>query len=306
VNYAPPALVQGGMAFNQISRVGSLALVAMLSGGCDIEAQIASVSGSFERTLPVTTGPVSLTVTNGAGDIRITPGTDGAVHVIARISAREFPLAGLSAAERVKRVEANPPVVQDGNTIRLGEIADRDLTRNLSIDYEITVPAQTSVTSKTGSGDQQIGGIAGPVEAVAGSGDLTVGPLTAGARVVTGSGDIDVLGAAGDITMTAGSGDVRASQVSGRLAAKTGSGDIDVDGRPDGDWTVGSGSGDIALRLPGDARFTLEASTSSGSVEVSHPLDATGTQSRRRAAGTARGGGPRIALSAASGSIRVD
>ncbi len=292
------------MADTRLSSAAALGLVAVLSSGCDIEAQIASVGGSFERTLTVS-GPVQLSLTNGAGDVRVVPGTDGSVRVVARISARESPLAPLSAAERVQRIEANPPVVQDGNVIRIGELADRGLIGNVTIDYEIRVPARTSVHSRTGSGDQQIGGITGPVEAVAGSGDLTVGPVTAGATVTTGSGDIDLLGATGEVTMTAGSGDVRATQVAGRLRAKTGSGDIDVEGRPEDDWSVGTGSGDIDVRLPAGARFTLDAATNSGRVEVSHPLDGNARPSKRHASGTVGGGGARVALSAASGSIRV-
>jgi len=248
-----------------ISRLAVVGLAAALGSGCDVEAQIATERGSFDRTVPVN-GPVSLTVSNGAGDILVSAGTDNVVRVIGRISARESLAGDLSAADKVRRIEANPPIVQDGDAIRIGEIADRGLTNNLSIDYEIVVPARTRVVSRTGSGDQQIGGIAGPVEAAAGSGDLTVGPIGGAVTVATGSGDIDVCGAAGEVMMRTGSGDVTASQVTGRLHAKAGSGDIDVDGRPDADWSVDTASGDIELRLPADARFTLDASTGSGSV----------------------------------------
>lgn len=155
------------MATPHVLRIAGL--IAVLSSGCGLEAQVNSVGGAFDRTVPVD-GPVTLTVTNGAGDIRVTPGPDDAVHVIGNISAREPLFGGLNAAERVRHLEANPPIVQDGNALRIGDITDRSLTGNLRIDYEIIVPAQTTVVSRGGSGDQQIGAITGPVEAVAGSG----------------------------------------------------------------------------------------------------------------------------------------
>lgn len=296
------------MALTHLNGLASMTLAAVLAAGCDIEAQIAAqiatTNGSFDRTLQVG-GPVRLSITNGAGDVRVTSGPDNSVHVVGRISAHESPLSDLSASEKVQRIETHPPIVQDGDLIRIGEIGDRRLANNLRIDYDIIVPARTSVISKTGSGDQVIGAISGPVEVAAGSGDLTVGPIGSSATVATGSGDIEVRGAAGDATMKAGSGDITATQVTGRLTAKTGSGDVNVDGHPAADWSIRTGSGDIDVRVPGDAPFTLDAATSSGRVDVAHALDANAARSRHHASGTFGGGGARVALSAASGSIRV-
>lgn len=291
------------MALN--SMLACIAMTTVLSTGCDVNAEMTTVRSQFDRTFQVT-GPVTLTITNGSGDVSVTPGTDGTVRVVGRIRAHESPMARLSASERANRLAAAPPLVQDGSAIRVGEITDKALQNNLSIDYEITVPAATRVISKSGSGDQTIGAIAGPVEIATGSGDLNVGPVQGSVTISTGSGDINVLGARGAVTMNSGSGDLHASNVEGRVIVKTASGDIHVDGVASNDWTVGAASGDIDVRLPADARFTLAASTNSGGVEVIHRLDPGADQGRRHVAGTANGGGARVTLSTASGSIRVD
>ena len=160
-----------------VAAVGLVALGAVLTSGCDIEARMDSVNGSFDRTVQVA-GPVDLTVVNGSGDVTVTAGADGAVHVVGRIRAHDWMLSDLSASEKVKRLEAAPPITQSGNTVRIGEIADDALRHNLRIDYDIQVPANTTVHSRTGSGDQAIGAVQGPVDVKAGSGDVQVGPVS--------------------------------------------------------------------------------------------------------------------------------
>lgn len=287
------------------TRLVPVVCAAVLTCGCDIEAQIATTQGSFERALSVD-GPVALTLTNGSGDATIVPGPAESVRIVGRIRAHESPFSALGAAERIRRLTADPPIVQSANDIRVGEIADTELGKNLSIDYEVIVPARTSVRIHVGSGDPHVGAVDGPVEVVTGSGDPTVGPIGRDAIVSTGSGDIELLGAGGDVTIKTGSGDLRASGVTGRLVANTASGDVEVEGRPIENWVVGTASGDVTLRLPADAAFTFDATTSSGSIDVTQPLDTSAARSRRHASGTVRGGGARVNVSTASGSIRLD
>ena len=279
-------------------------MTTMLSTGCDLNAQLATTTGTFDRTLSVS-GPITLTVTTGSGDIAIRPGPDGAVHVTGRIRAHESLVGGLSATEKVARLTAAPPIAQDGASVRIGAITDQALQNNVSIDYEITVPAATRVESRSGSGDQTVGALNGPVDVSTGSGDVKVGPVKGNATIKTGSGEIELLGATGEIEMRAGSGDLRASAVSGRVAARTASGDIQIEGTPTGDWSVGAASGDITLRLPADAAFSIDASTSSGGFSATHRLDVV-QQSKHQLSGTAHGGGPRLKVSTASGDIRLD
>lgn len=324
-----------------------LALVtAALAGanwGCafDLDAQGIAASGGFERRLAVN-GPVTLEVRTGSGSIEIRRGADTEVRVIGRIRANRA-WNNLSAQERVRLIENNPPIVHNGNAIRIGELADRDLGRNISISYQLMVPATTRVVSRTGSGSHRIDSLSGPVEAHTGSGSIQVGQIGGSVTAVSGSGSIEVLGATQGLTASTGSGSVRAQNVAGPVDARsgsgrltiayagagggsfsTGSGSIDVtgadgsiqahagsgsiriDGRPSGDWSIETGSGGVSLRLPPDAAFDLSARTGSGSIQTNHPIEVRGTFSRRQLEGRVRGGGPRLSVSASSGSIRLD
>jgi hypothetical protein len=117
-------------------------------------ARSPAIKGSFERSLTVS-GPVELEVSTGSGDITLRPGEAGAVRIRGKIQARDNWDEG-NAEKKVRYLEQNPPIEQDANHIRIGRSDDRELTRNVSIDYEIEVPVETQVISTTGSGESFI------------------------------------------------------------------------------------------------------------------------------------------------------
>ena len=63
--------------------------------------------------------------------------------------------------EDVHAIEQNPPIRQSGNSIHIDYVN----YRNISIDYEITVPAEATIRTRSGSGDQTIEGTHGNVDA---------------------------------------------------------------------------------------------------------------------------------------------
>jgi DUF4097 and DUF4098 domain-containing protein YvlB len=302
----------------------------------------ASATGHFERTLQVS-GPVDLEVTSGSGNITVHTGGNGSVAVSAKIHASNSWLFGGEADAKIQRIEQNPPVEQHGNTIRIGKTDDRELLRNISIDYDVTVPAQTKLTSHTGSGDTTITGVQLPLSATTGSGNITVENLGADARIRSGSGDLKINSikgllnaetgsgniraqgvageivantgsgdvemhqvAAGDVKVETGSGNVRVYGVKGGLRAETGSGDIHAEGEATHDWRLGAGSGNIVLRLPAQAAFNLDARTSSGTLKVNHPVTMQGAMSRNHISGKVGGGGVLLDLHTGSGDIEIE
>lgn len=272
------------------ARLVYLAVCAVAVTGCgegiDLSAFAESrVRGEFERTLPVS-GPVDLSVRTGSGDIDVRVGPGDGVRVIGRITAGNS-LFGDPALERVRGVEAAPPIEQKGNVIRIGDTHDDPRYRNVSISYELIVPANTRITSRTGSGDQLIGRLNGAVSAKA------------------GSGDIEIEGAGGGLDAQAGSGDIRAKAVGGAVRVQVGSGDIDVVQIAKGDVDVRAGSGDVTVILPADAAVTLTARAGSGSIETTHPIQVQGKRRRNSLDGTIRGGGNRVDITTGSGSIQI-
>jgi len=307
-------------------------------------------TGSFERTLQVS-GPVSLEVSTGSGNITVRTGGNGTVHIFAKIHAHDT-LFGMSAAEKIKKLESNPPIDQQGNTIHVGGVRGRQSgfwwllgwdSGNVSIDYDLTVPAATELASHTGSGNQSIDGlqlsssaetgsgnitaqnIVGDFRVRSGAGDLKIDSVKGALHAETGSGSIRATGVAGEVSASTGSGNVEVQQVSpGNVAIKTGSGgvtlsgvrgglriqtgngEIRVAGEPKDDWHVGTGSGNIDLTLPSQASFNLDATTSSGNVELHRPLTVQGLVSRNHLQGRTGNGGPLLDAHSASGNIEIN
>jgi hypothetical protein len=263
---------------------GSL-LMASGCGGIDISSAQTRPQGRFERTLTVS-GPVELSVRTGSGDVDIRIGPDDRVQVIGRITAGRHFLSG-SVVEDIRQIETAPPIQQTGNVVRIGDTNNDPRYREISISYELLVPASTQITSQTGSGDQRIGRVTGIV------------------RAQTGSGDIDIEGAGAGLDAHTGSGDIQVNSVGGPIRAQTGSGDVEVAQMQKADVDVRTGSGDVRLTLPADAAFTLSARTGSGSIDTTHPLQSEGKRRRNRLDGTVRGGGNRVDVTTGSGSIVI-
>lgn len=304
----------------------------------------AAVTGHFERTLQVN-GQVELEVSSGSGNITVHQGGNSSVSVSARIHANSgsWLFGNGNVEERIHRIEQNPPVAQQGNKITIGKVDDRELTRNISIDYDITVPAQTRLTSQTGSGDQTISGLQLPLTARTGSGNVTVDHVAGDTRVSSGSGDmklnsikgvlycdtgsgnvraLDVAGdvfaragsgnievqqsAGGSVKADTGSGNIRLNGVKGGLRAQAGSGDIHVEGEPTSDWRLGAGSGNITLKVPSQASFNIDAHTSSGSLTMRHEVTMQGALAKNHIQGKVGKGGVLLDVHTGSGDIQVD
>jgi hypothetical protein len=321
--------------FARLVWVGAFSLVSV---GCGFDADTFRVEGSFERTLRVD-GPVSLDVRTGAGDIQVGTGSDGTVRIVGRIRANGW--AGVDVREQVQRVESDPPIDQSGNTIRIGGLKDWWSLNHVSISYEVTVPVETRLRTRSGSGDQWIDGMRGPVDAGAGSGHVRIGRTSNEVEVSIGSGDIEVEGAGGNLIARAGSGSIRAASVAGAVSARTGSGDVEIvqtaqggvdvttgsgdvflsgargpvriraasgdvvaQGQPAGTWILGASSGDVTVRVPETASFDIDVRTASGEIRTDYSLSES-SFTRHRLQGRVRGGGPLVEVRTSSGSVYV-
>jgi DUF4097 and DUF4098 domain-containing protein YvlB len=282
----------------------------------------ASVQGSFQRTLQVS-GPVDMEVLTRSGDIAIHSGPAGIVAITGKIHVADRWFEG-NRQEEVREVEKNPPIHQDGNNVRINYVN----VHNISIDYEITVPTDTTVRTHSGSGDQSVEGLRSKIDLTSGSGDMRLTSLEGDVHVHTGSGNVDARSLAGPFHAEAGSGDIRLEnkagdieirtgsgnievrEINGALRAETGSGDVRVQGRQTGTWEVRTGSGNAEIRLPQDAAFNLEAATSSGRVIVDHPVTMTVhgdvERAQKQISGTVRGGGNNLMVHTGSGDVHIE
>jgi len=302
------------------------------------------VEGSFQRTLTVG-GQVDIDVTTGSGRIEVRTGSAGRVEVSARIRANDSwgrARRDLNAEERIKRIEANPPIEQSGTLVRIGHNIPEEVRDGVSISYTLIVPASASLRSRTGSGSQDIDGVAGSIDASSGSGSLVIRQAGSSLRTSTGSGGITAEGVGGSFQASSGSGSIRASNVRGAISVKTSSGSIDVtqdgggsvdaesssgsvrlrgvrggvqastssgsltiQGELSDGWRLSTSSGSVHVNLPQNQGFDLDAHSNSGRIDTDFPVTVTGVVGKRSLRGAAQGGGPLLHVRTSSGGITI-
>jgi DUF4097 and DUF4098 domain-containing protein YvlB len=237
--------------------------------------------GSFEKTLTVS-GPVNLSVETAAGGIFVRSGSDNVVQ----IAGNSF--IGGNGEEKIHKLQQNPPIEQQGNTIRITRPSDPDLRNNVRIEYDIIAPAKTQLTANSGAGNSTINGLALPVDATTGAGTITAEDL------------------AGDVRLRTGAGTVNAKSVGGALEIESGAGSIHVQGEPKHDWRLKAGAGSIHLDVPSGSSFNLDAESGMGKVNVSDSLELKDANvSTNRVRGKVGGGGPVVEINSGVGSIDV-
>lgn len=309
------------MNHNFLIRYRTSAMLAVLLAGA--LPCFASVAGTFDRSFQVN-GPVDLEVLSRSGDITVRNGASGTVSVHGKIHVNDSWFGG-GRKDEVQEIQNNPPVRQSGNSIRVDYVNGH----NISVDYEITVPENTAIRAHTGSGDQTVEGLKGNVDLESGSGDLRLARLAGDLHFQTGSGNVrgrDLAGpvrakagsgdieieetSPGDVDIRTGSGNITVKGINGGFRAEAGSGDIHGQGSPKSLWSVRTGSGNVNLRVPSDAAFDVDISSSSGSVTLGHPVTTTVQgrvqETRKSVVGKVRGGGPTISVHTGSGDVQVD
>ncbi len=305
-------------------------------------AQAQRADGTFQRTVTVS-GSTDVDVVSGAGSIEVRQGSAGRVEISGRIQANDswsWRRPKVSADERVRRLEANPPVEQKGSTVRIGYIAEEDLRDSVSISYVITIPPGATLRANTGSGSQEIdidGAVeahsgsgslkvrrAGELRASTGSGSVTAGTIASACHVTTGSGSIHLTSVGGAVTAKTGSGGIEVTQsgsgnvtvssssgtvrvrgVRGGVDASTSSGGLHIEGEMAADWRLSASSGSVTVDLPRSQRFELDANSTSGHIDVDFPITVSGRIDRRSVRGAVGGGGPMLRVRTSSGGISI-
>jgi DUF4097 and DUF4098 domain-containing protein YvlB len=281
----------------------------------------ARAEGHFDRTLQVS-GAVNLDLTTGSGEVTIKAGSSSQVVIHGRVRSGDW--WGGDPESAVRSVESNPPIEQNGSSIRIGYNLPQDARHHVAISYEITVPADTTMQINSGSGEISAEGVRSPAKLHTGSGEIRAHDLGPQSRLETGSGNIHAdsvaaplfagtgsgniqadLTGSGDVDVHTGSGEVRLRGVNGGLKARAGSGNITADGNVKGSWQLHTGSGSVHLALSSSGGFELNVHTGSGSIHSDLPITVQGTIGRRELKGSVRGGGPEVEVSTGSGDIEI-
>lgn len=313
-----------------VSRAAPAADVAPVPTPAAVARQNATGSGNdvretWSRTFK--TGPQgALELWNLAGDVTIVGGSGDAIQVEAvkrlhRGSDRAY----------LDRLEIR--ATESPGRVRIRTVFPEAKNVAAEVEFHVTVPAGTTVTVQTISGDIQVDKVTGDAEAESVSGDVTITGARRLVRVKSVSGDVTVTDAAGEtLEANSVSGDVQLrglkakacslQTVSGSVNAqgaaceraemRSVSGDVDYAGSlsPGGRYEFKSHSGDVRLSVGSGTGFSVTASTFSGSVSSQLQLTnvTRNEQSRHgprneRLQGTFGDGSAQVMVTTFSGSV---
>jgi len=288
---------------------------------------MAKIEAGFEKEMEVGV-PLQLEVATGSGDIRVQRGEDGKLRVTSDFQVR----AGSQeeAEDLARRIREDPPIEAEGDLVRVGGLSRYDLGTwpegPLAVfDFSISAPFNTEVRVKSGSGDEEVRSLKGPVTAKAGSGDIWIQDVeehveidtgsgdSAVARVRssvsadTGSGDLDLGEIGGEISVRIGSGDAQLRCLGGSMHVAIGSGDVSLESPvPDGvEWVLKAGSGDVTLHVPSDSRFNLSARSVLGEIETGFGLRPSGGIGKRVEGKVGENPTSSITIKTAHGDIKI-
>lgn len=260
-------------------------------------ASVRADEATFTRDLTVT-GQLDLKVNTGSGNIHLTVGPAGHVHIFGHVKSNWHGSGG-----NAQEIAAHPPIEQTGNIVRIG--VHQGSLRNTGIDYEIQAPADSYLDAGSGSGNITDDGVGADTKLNTGSGNIHATGLQGGFSLGTGSGNIyaEEVGT-GDVKAETGSGSIELKSLQGGLHAHTGSGNIKASGSPTMPWKLDTGSGSVEIWTE-NAGLTLDASTGSGNIHSDREILIQGTLGHHHMTGKIGGGGPLVKIGTGSGSIRI-
>ena len=241
--------------------------------------------GEFKLSFSVGTES-KLNLKNSEGDVVIKGVDIDEIHIVGNVFMKNK--ARQKDAKRIaEAIVNNPPVIQEGNLIDIALIDKKD-SKKVYIDYKIRVPFNTTIEAVTGSGDisiiditnaldltvgsgdVEIESVKGEMKIDAGSGDVSARDVSGATNISTGSGDVSVnFSDGGDCDISTGSGSIEIENVTGGLSCLAGSGDVDVSGVIIKPWAIITGSGEVSVKVLEEIGFDIDIKTGSGDINLS-------------------------------------
>jgi hypothetical protein len=271
-----------------------------------LATQLAALEeGSFDRTLSVS-GPVELDVKTASGGITVTHGSPGSVRIHAILKSDQGWFSSNDVAERIRELERNPPVEQNGNRVRLGYLSGgRELLSGISIRFEIQTPPDTRVQASAASGGIRVDGVRGPVDCKTASGGIEIHDVAADVRASAASGGLHIRNIKGAVFARASSGGIEAMEVAGLIDAEASSGTVRLGQTVGAPIRGRTGSGGVTVELARNSGYDVSVETGSGRITIPE-MTVNGSFSRHHIEGKVRSGGPMVSIRAGSGSVRID
>jgi len=236
---------------------GALLLSGLLVSGCVTISRGVQARDNVSLALEVPAGtPARVETFNGSIEVSASPGT----QITAQVERRG------EGADQAK-AEAN----RDGIQVTL------ELVDGVAVLRAVYTPDPTSIPGGNGASVTLQVPTATPLELVTSNGPITVRDGSAGLSAQTSNGPIALSGVAGTLQADTSNGPITVSTTGPAIPElRTSNGGITFDGTLQaGEAALDTSNGAVELRLPADAAFTIDASTSNSKATSEFPIAGT-------------------------------
>lgn len=262
-------------------------------------------------------GEARLHIENRNGAINIRRHDQAAIEI--EVVAEVYAPSAREADDEAARIER--AITASGSRV---DIITPDLPRpewfffgrGPKVDYDIRVPADTTIEALNRNGHVVLAGTRRPVRAESRNGRVQVEDVSGEVTAASRNGRINISRIAGAVEVSGANGHITIEKVQGAVTAKAGNGSLDItdsgaavrasttngsvrfSGRVAGDLALQATNGSVRVAVTPDSRFELDAESRHGSVRSDLPV----RERPPSAAGTAT---PRVQLRTTNGSIRL-
>ncbi len=273
----------------------ALAFALPMALAASLAAHGSEMSRTFDQTYPFQASQ-TVTVSNVNGRIQVASWDRQEVRVQAVIHAKGLSEDRVQEALKAISVEVTPSA--EGLVVETRYPHHHDgffawLTGqhvSAEVDYQLTVPKQTSLSAETVNGSVHL--------------DKVDGKL----KLSSTNGSIHVDGADGALIANTTNGSVKIRNSAGSVRAETTNGAIEVEltsVAPKANLHLETVNGHIALTLPSTLGADIHAETVNGSIRSDLPVTVQGKLNRREFNGKLNGGGALVHLETVNGSIHL-
>jgi putative adhesin len=260
-----------------------------------LSAQAATLKERFDKTVPLKGGS-QVTLRNVNGFVKLEAWDRDEV----RIEADKQVKAGTDSAARKFMDQVRIDITPGGGGLRIETHAPKRGAEgfwdamfgnsiNYHVNYTLHVPRQAAVDAESVNGGVSLAGTHGKV------------------RLETTNGAVDVKDVTGDVNAGSTNGGISATHVAGAVKAETTNGAVDVDltAFPAGsNLHFESTNGSVHVRLPRDARLSVDAETTNGHVKSDFEV-AGGKPGKHSLKGDINGGGGQLKIRTTNGGIEI-
>ncbi|MBV9498175.1 MAG: DUF4097 family beta strand repeat protein [Acidobacteriaceae bacterium] len=282
-------------------KIFALGLAALVAGSI---LSAAEADGSFDRSLTIS-GPVDLDVQTDSGGVTVTAGRSGFVRIHAILQAQHGWFSSNDVYARIRELERNPPIEQNGNRVRIGYVHEHNLLRNISMRLEIESPANTELRARADSGGIEVRGLGGRIDCKTDSGGIEIHDVGSEVHAEADSGGVHINKTKGAVFARVDSGGINASDVAGALDVQADSGQITIGQTVAAPIRAKAGSGGVRVKLVPGAGYDVSAESDSGTISVPE-MAVNSIFSKHHIEGKIRGGGPSVSIRVDSGGITIE